>query len=195
MKRMLLAIITFLYRFTRERITLDKVNQKVIEPVPGLILKGRQYYRFKNVADMPQNRFVHYLDFRQESDMNISRDVILKYVEELKTANNSQDASRIGSLLFMLEDSLANCTPLEMLYNLASLVYFTKQEDLSCYDYDYNQDKIALFKAHTNKDFFFRTLLEQTLKITGNMSPSDIEQYLRVSLVKLRAYEQILTGE
>jgi hypothetical protein len=191
---MITWLIGILMRLSYRKLTLDKVNQKLIKPVPGLIIDGVQYYQFVQVADMPQNRFVHYMQFSQELSMGIDRNTLKDYIREVILANNKADASRIGSLMYMLEDTIDNITPVESLYNIASLVYFDKQEDISCYDLDYNAEKIKLFKKLPDKGFFFRTLLENNLLNTTVPPSSDTVDYLIKSVVKLKAYAQILSG-
>ncbi|ELR69162.1 hypothetical protein C900_05358 [Fulvivirga imtechensis AK7] len=192
--KLLLKLIAFLYNFTYEGVYLDDVNKKMIRPVPRLIIDGKQYYEFLQPADIPQNRFVHYLDFREESEMGVTRELLNKYIQELIKANDNHENSRIGSLLYMLQSTVNDCTPIEVLYNMASLMYFDKDEDISCYDLDYNQEKIRKFKKLPDQGFFLRTLCERSLKLTGKSLPKDIDLYLRLSKVKLNAYQQMLTG-
>ncbi|MBL6448576.1 hypothetical protein JMN32_19855 [Fulvivirga sp. 29W222] len=192
--KLLLSLISFLYKLTYEGVYLDGVNKKMIRPVPKLIIDGKQYYEFVQPADIPQNRFVHYLDFRDESQMGMDRTTLNKYFSAIKEANDSGEVSRVGSLVYMAQSSINDCTPIEVLYNMASLMYFDKDEDISCYDLDYNQDKITKFKSLPDKSFFLKTLLEQSLKITGKSLPKNIDQYLKLSMVKLRAYNQTLYG-
>ena len=194
-RKILLRIIEWLYRRTYEQVTLDKVNQKLIRPVPGLIIDGVQYWEFVQIADMPESRRTHYSYLRDEMVMGVDRELLLKYVEELKKANAGHDVNRIGSLLFMLEDTLANVTTIESLYNLASLVYFDPREDLKGYDYDYARQKIERFKALPDKNFFFEILFQQTLKLSSQSLPRDIRQFLRENEVKLNAYKRMLFAQ
>ncbi len=197
MRKLILKLATFLYSLTYERIILDKVNSKLIRPVEGLVIDGVQYYEFVNVADMPQERFVHYLHLRQELSMGIDRETLNKYLDEIMNCNNQEpiDKSRIGAFLYMMKDTINNCTPLETMYNMAALVYFDKREDLKCYDQDYNTLKIEAFKKIKNQGFFFERLLRRGLKTTGEQSPEDIAKYLNQSAVKLRAYRQMLFAD
>jgi hypothetical protein len=192
MRKLIARLAAWLLTFTYERVTLDKVNKKLIKPVEGLIINGVQYYEFVSIGDMPQERFVHYQHLRQEAVMNLDRETLNRYFDELKKANNGKDTSRIGALLYMLQDTINNCTPLEVLYNLAALVYFDKHEDIGCFDGDYNARKIALFKELPNQGFFLTRLLQKGLKLAGEQSPDDILKSLRQSAVKLKAYQQIL---
>jgi hypothetical protein len=194
MQAILNRIIALLMRLSYGKLTLDKINQKLIKPVPGLIIDGVQYYQFVQVADMPENRLVNYADFEKELNMGVDRQTIKEYINELKVANNKADASRIGSLLFMLEDTIDNVTPIEALYNIASVLYFDRSEDVSCYDIDYNAVKIEKFKTVGDKGFFFRSLLENNFKITDKSILNDTVGYLKLSMVKQKAYARILSG-
>ena len=193
MRKLITRLAAWLLTFTYERVTLDKVNSKLIKPVEGLIINGVQYYEFVSISDMPQERFVHYQHLRQEATMNLDRETLMRYFEELKTANNKKDSSRIGALVYMLQDTVTNCTPLEVLYNLAALIYFDKDEDIGCFDGDYNARKIKLFKEYPNQGFFLTRLLQKGLKLATSQSPEDILKSLRQSAVKLEAYRRILS--
>lgn len=193
-KRLLLWLIERLYRATLEPITADKVNKKMVRPVAGLLIDGVQYYEFVHASDMPQGRLVHYNYLREELAMGIDRELLKQYIEELKAANTSQDTNRIGSVLYMLEDTICNVTSIESLYNLASLWFFTLDEDLSTYDLAWNQRKIEAFKRFPDKGFFFGQLLRMPLKGIGVELPSDIQRFLNANAAKLAAYSRILTA-
>lgn len=190
-RKLLLKLIAWLYRFTYEEVTLDKVNSKLIRPVPGVIVDGVQYWEFVQVADMPEARRAHYTYLREEMIMGIDRELQYKIIKQLKEALNKDDKGRANTVLFMWEDMLKNITTVENLYNLASLMYFDPKEDVSKYDLDYAQQKIEKFKT-LPRSFFFGRLLQDGLKISGESLQQDIEQLLREGAVKLRAYNRIL---
>jgi hypothetical protein len=194
LKRLIIRLIAFLYRFTYEAVTLDKINQKMIRPVPGLVINGVQYFEFINAGDMPQARLVHFNYLREEISMGIDRVSMNEYLDQLEAANKEQNVNRIGSLLFMLRDTVNNITTVESLYNLATLWYFDPKEDIATYDYDYNERKKALFKSFHDKGFFFGRLLQHALKHTGLSLPADIQRFLNENAVKASAYRQILSG-
>lgn len=193
-RKILLWIIEQLYRFTWERVTVDKLNSKLIRPVPGLVIDGVQYWEFIQVADMPETRRVHYTYLREEMLMGIDRDLQYKIIKNMKTALDKQEYGRAASILFMWEDMLKNITTVENLYNLASLMYFDKREDISTYDLDYAQQKIERFKR-VDKRFFFTRLLQEGLRISGESLQQDMEQLLKEGAVKLKAYKRMLGDE
>lgn len=188
-----ISFLNFAATETHEPLRLDKLNQKMIRPVEGLVIDGNQYYEFVSSADMPEARFVHFNHLRQELAQGMDIATGNKYLEEMKVANNTNDRSRNGALIYMMQDTMNNCTPLESLYNIAALIYFEKFEDLSCFDNDYNAAKIKAFKAYPNQGFFLSRLILKGLKNVGKESPEDIQKYLRASAVKLKAYQQMLS--
>jgi hypothetical protein len=192
MKKLILKLIEFLYPFTYTPVTLDKLNKKLIRPVPNLIIDGKQYYEFVQVADMPETRRTHYSYLREEMIMGIDRELQMKIITQLKEALNKQEFGRASSVLYMWEDTLKNITTIESLYNIASLMYFDEQEDVGTYDLDYAAMKIAKFKTVFDKGFFFARLLQESLKISGESLQQDMQQLLRENAVKLEAYRRIL---
>jgi hypothetical protein len=189
-----LEVVEKLYPLTHEKVTVDGINKKLIRPVPNLVIDGVQYYEFVNVADMPQARLVHFNYLREEMMMGIGRPFLNEFIDNMMAANKAGDVNRMGSLLFMLRDTVTNITSIESLYNLACLLRFDEREDLSTFDADYNKLKLERFKRYPNKDFFFSELLRSSLKLTGLSLPPDIREFLNANAVKLRAYKQMVSA-
>lgn len=187
-------LIAWLTRMTYEPTTLDKVNKKLIKPVAGLIVNGVQYWEFVNIADMPQNRMVHFQYLREEMVMGIDRELQYKFINQLKEAISKKDDNWANAILFMFEDVLKNISTIESHYNMASLVYFDANEDISTYDADYAARKIEAFKNFKDHSFFFTTLLQGTLNTSLLALGQDMQDYLNRNAEKLRAYNRMLSG-
>jgi len=194
-KKLLLKLATFLYRLTYEPITLDKINRKLVRPVPGLVIEGVQYYEFVNLSDMPQGRMVHYNYMREEMIMGIDRQLQTSIIDKILKACDDKDNGRVAALCFMFKDIINNITSVESLYNVASVAYFDKTEDIATYDMDYNNRKISGFKAMKDKSFFFEWVLRETLRNSGDSLPSDIQKFLNENAAKLNLYKQMLSGK
>lgn len=193
MRKILLPIIAWLYRITYQRTTLEKVNNKLIRPVPGLIVDGVQYFEFVNLGDMPEMRLIHYNYMREELVMGIDRELQLKLINKILDANQEKDSNRIAALGFMFKDIITNITTVESLYNVASVMYFDDKEDIAQYDLDYANEKINRFKRLQDKSFFFGWLLRESLKNTGKQLPADIQQFLNDNAARLKYWKQILS--
>lgn len=193
MRKIYLWLIERLYRLTYERVTLDKQNQKLIRPVPGLLIDGVQYFEFVNKGDMPHMRMVQYGHIREEMVMGIDRKLQMEIIDKILEANEAKDTNRIGALGYMFKDIVANITTIESLYNIASVAYFDEREDIGTYDLDYNRQKIEQFKKLRDKGFFFGYLMRETLKTTGAQLPPDIQKFLNENAVKLNAWKQLIS--
>lgn len=187
-RRIITYLIVTLTKMIYEKFTVDKINKKLVEPIPGL----PGYYRFLSTADMPQGRFVHYLHLVKRLSMNVDEDLLKRYLTVFQEAFKKHDEERFNGAMFLLKDTLHNVTPVETYYWLAALMYFTKDEDLSTFDYDINKKKVEYFKSLPNQSFFLASLLK-SLKSSGDQSLEEIETYLMDSQVKAESYERILT--
>jgi hypothetical protein len=184
--KLILRLIEWLYKFTYEPITLDKLNSKMIKPVPGLVIDGVQYWQFLNLGDMPRNRMVHYTYMREEMTMGIDRDSQNKIIDKIIAANNAGDRDAITLATYAWKDIINNITTIQALYNVASVMYFDPKEDVGTYDADYNDAKIRKFKTIKDKSFFFSHLLQSSLKITSEQMPSDIQRFLNENEAKFK---------
>lgn len=193
-RKILLKVISWLYSFTYEAITLDKINQKLIRPVPGLIVKGEQYFEFENIADMPETRRAEYQNLREEAVMGITRELLVDIFDGQIKAIDSGELSKAASIAFMAKDMIANITSKEILYKLASLMYFTDREDISTYDLDFNNKKIELFKQIEQQGFFFGRLLDNGSSTTGDPLRPDIQKFLKESEVREKSYLRVLSA-
>lgn len=192
-RRILLWLIEKLYRLSYQPLNLDEVNKKLIQPVPGLVIDGIQYFQFVNLGDIPHMRMVHYSYMREEMVMGIDRQLQLKLLAKIKNALKTGDTGSANGFIFIFEDILTNVTTIEALYNVASVVYFDSQEDLSSYDFDYNQKKIQKFKTIKDKSFFFSHLFQTSFKSTADKMPQDIQAFLNANALKLKTWESILS--
>lgn len=165
---------------------LDSVNQKLCEPVIGL----SGYWKFANVADMPQARFVHYLNLTNRLKMNIDEQDLIKYLDGMKAAFEAKDSGKFFGLEFLLRDTVTTCTPIETYYWMAALLYFDEQEDLKTFDYDYNLRKVEYFKSLPDTSFFLARLIE-SLQKSGGLLVTDIKASLQEAQVKANQYTRI----
>lgn len=172
-----------------ERITLDQVNQKLIEPVVGL----DGYYKFVNVADMPKGRFVHYLNLTERLKLNIDEADLIRYLDQMSLAVQRKEEGKYLALDYMLRDLVQTCTPVETYYWMAALYYFDRKEDLKSFDYDYNIRKVEYFKSLPDTSFFLARLIV-SLQKSGELLVEDIKSSLQEVQAKTDQYNRILSG-
>ncbi len=191
MRGLLLRIIPFLYELALPKTMVDKVNSKLLEPVPGLVIDGRQYFRYANPDDIPAFRYVHFLNYREEVSMGASRQLICSFVEDLRKANNRNNPSQVGALLAMLEKTVKDLTPMEAYYWMAALECFDPSvENTTEFDYDLNKRKVEAFKKLKTPGFFLQTLSRHMTEV-GRDLPADKDLYLKEVQVQAKAFEAL----
>lgn len=193
-KRILTVLILWLERLTYEPMRVDNANSKLIVPVHGLIINGKQLYRYKNDLDIPVRRKVAISGVHKWFGATIQIKEVIQFLVQIREANNAGDKSRVGLLAFSLEDMLTNCTDAEAFYMMAACLYFYKEEDHSQFDNDIAKEKIAAFKKLTQKDqaFFLTTLLKH-MGVSKDTSINHILTNLNRSKVKLSGFRQLLS--
>lgn len=186
-------MIIWLERFTYEPLTVDNANAKLIEPVRGLIIDGRQLYRYKNELDIPIKRKVAISGAHKYFGATINVKQVVDFLEQIREANNHNDKSRVGLLAYSLEDMLKHCTDEEGLFRMAATMYFYRDEDHSQFDNDIMLEKVKAFRGlyGEKRDFFFSTLLRH-MGVSSDTSISSILGNLKESRVKLMAYQDLL---
>lgn len=144
-------------------------------------LEGRKIYKFKDLADMPHQRYNYCTRFSTEVNLRLDADTSREIDEELMTfllleKPGIKDRKKAITLLqtrMQMSDALISG---EASYRLASCVYFWKDEDLTDYDYAIGDEKIEIFKR-TNFDNFFLTEPMRNFLPQMNISAQDLKVF------------------
>ena len=67
----------------------------------------------------------------------------------------------------------------DIVFKIASVVYFTKDESPWSYDFKYNKKKIEKWKLLDLKDFFFMIRVQDLIPI-GDLSKTDFATYMKM---------------
>ena len=117
-------------------------------------VKGRQLYQFKNLLDMPHDRYNKATRFVTEFDMRIDADILKKSKQDCLKYSNEGNFTKVIGILNLLEEHTNMLISIEASYRLASCVYFWKDEKLNDYDFEIGDEKITLFKQMGFESFF-----------------------------------------
>ncbi len=114
---------------------------------------GESYYKFNDLANMPYERAFTSVDFYTEMQMNVDYAYLkqhVKAVREILTKNkiNVFDVHKLNEQMAERLDMIRSAN---LMYKLASVVYFDKNENPSVYDAKYNIEKIKRWKKKTQK--------------------------------------------
>lgn len=127
----------------------------------------RHYFRFDDILNMGYDRALKTLVYYKELDMNCDRDFLKAHTQAFDNALK-QTQITIETLIELkkLNDQLKQRLELpkepELMYKLASVVFFDQKENPYTYEFKYGENKIRFWKKNTTlTDFFLqRPLVE-----------------------------------
>lgn len=140
---------------------------------------GTKYYRFADIANLPYERGLMATDVYNELEMRCDRDFLIKFVEAMENLLHQQriDIFTINKLNEILKHRLQMTTHVDLLYKLASVVYFDKTENPYVYEPAYAEKKIAKWRKDKGvQDFFMQKPLLELIPSLENVN-TDLDTY------------------
>jgi hypothetical protein len=123
----------------------------------------KHYFKFSDHLNIPYERGLSCLVYYRELEMNIDREFLQEHLEAIKKIlhTNPIDIFRINNLNEQLLTRLSLPKDPELMYKLASVVFFDQDESPIVYEYEYGKKKIQYWKENTTVHDFF---LQKPLK-------------------------------
>lgn len=140
---------------------------------------GTKYYRFADIANLPYERGLMAFNVYNEVGMRCSREFLIKYADAIDKQLHQQkiDIFTIEKLNSMLKQRLTMTTDTDLLYKLASVVYFDKTENPNVYEPAYAEKKIAKWRKDKGvRDFFMQRPLLELMPSLANVD-TDLDIY------------------
>lgn len=164
--------------------------------IPAFECGGEQFYMFDSQMEVPTGRQFTSLTFYAEMDCRVDREYLEMHTKAMDKVLSDPKKLSIGIIAQLnvhLKERLDLMIPPEFIYKLASVVFFTKDESLYKYDFEYNKKKIQRWKeAGATLDFFLKTPLTTlipSLKSHEKASPI----YLGIAEAVAETHRQHLT--
>lgn len=142
-------------------------------------IAGVDYYQFDDIFNLPFERGLMALAIYEETRMNCSREYLEKHVEVTRELLRSRsiDIYKLNQLNEQMSERLNISFDASLLYKLASIVFFDKNENPSLYEPEYCEKKIAFWKEHRGvTDFFLQKPLLELIPFLQNVD-FDLEKY------------------
>lgn len=170
-----------LLKKTQQKIRTWKHNRKdpkKVFPKSNHIIKyafsvaGTDYYQFDDVFNLPYERGLMAMAIYEETRMNCNREYLEKHVEAMQELLHSKniDIYKINQLNEQMKERLNISFNTSLLYKLASIVYFDKNENPSLYEPEYCNKKIEFWKEHKGiADFFLQKPLQELIPFLQNV--------------------------
>lgn len=158
---------------------------------------GRDYYKFSSESNIPYERGLKTVIFYEENRMKMDLEYIQKHckrMDELLTAQKI-NIYTIKALNDQMKERSQFAYDVNLLYKLASVVFFDKNENPKTYDFVYNRKKIDLWKeGNLANDFFFQRPLLELMPFLKD-AEENFQEYSRINhLVNQRHLENLSTA-
>jgi hypothetical protein len=144
----------------------------------------RHYFRFDDPMNTPYDRALKCLVYWKELDMNCDRAFIKAHTEAidnmlLKGKFTIKDLLTIKTLNDQMKQRLELPKEPDLLYKLASVVFFDQFENPIVYEFKYGESKIRHWKKETElTDFFLSRPLRELIPYLENYG-ENLQMYFR----------------
>lgn len=143
-------------------------------------IDGKEYWTFKNLLDMPAPRYQRIQEFLREADMRITSKDLTDMLELIEHAVNKGRLTDVVVFVNTIKNLTSQYIETDTFYRLFTCLFFDLDEDITDYDFDYNEEKMKLFKAQPMTSFFFAQPMKKYLPQT-DISKQDLEVYLKLT--------------
>jgi len=168
----------------RERIIyIEKHTKENYKIVPAFIIEGVQYYEFEDPFHIALGRGMSANEYFSEFSMKCSREYLQAYCAAVNNClNNAKqvELTKVVKLTTQLQERLDMIFDVDLLYKLASVIYFDKNESPYEYDFKYNLEKIQIWKKKDLTSYFLQEPMSKYIP-SMNISKEGLEEYMRIS--------------
>lgn len=143
----------------------------------------KKFYRFKEDFRMPTGRYKYVYKRFKEHDLRMTREILLKYLDLLEKILSGGEKGKAVNLFNISKTvyDMRSWTKLPFepgaIKRLASVVFFTDDEDLSTFDEKDGQAKIDWWEANCVHDFFSTAPIGDLLNLSDTYRES-LQEYL-----------------
>lgn len=169
---------------------------RLLQRKPKFLLKGEHaikeaftcggvtYYCWDDAFNQPYERALKALTFYEEFRMRTTREFLVRHCDSVDAILNNPKKIEVGRLAILnkqLKERLEWIMEPDILYKLASVIFFDKNESPFTYDFKYSARKIEHWKKHTGmNDFFLQMPIVQLIP------------YLKGSEINFEAYSKLV---
>lgn len=148
MKNNLKRFLPFLYR-------TSFVTQPGHETELAFVSGGVEYFKFTNDLDVYIERYFAALDAINAIEQRVTREYLVTHVDLMTEYLDKGKLSLAAVLNHNLKERISHLFNVDLLYQLASVIYFDRNENCYNYNVEYNEKKIALWRKDKEALAFF----------------------------------------
>ena len=144
---------------------------------------GSRWYQYDNILQLPAKRAIAAEVATRFAEMNLSKPLFKKLIDEMKKHANNGDIVSLFALINEVEFRLDYIGEEETLLELATCYFCLEGEDQNDYTEGYRKKKLEIFNEDSDcKGFFLDKAFEHTTNFS-NMSGTIIRDYLKLNKV------------
>ena len=140
---------------------------------------GTKYYRFADITNLPYERGLMAMHTYNEVQIRCDRAFLVRYADTIDKLLHEQkiDIFKIQKLNEVLKQRLTLVAETDLMYKLASIVYFDKSENPAVYEPAYAEKKIAKWRKDKGvHDFFMQKPLLELMPFSQSAN-TDLDIY------------------
>lgn len=144
---------------------------------------GITYYAYDDIFNVPYERALVALNFYEEVRMRTNKEFLLLHVKAVEDILNDPKKIKMGEIALLnrqLKERLEWIIEADLVYKLASVIFFDKNESSTTYDYKYCNEKIKHWKKHSEMNAFFLQMPVQKLIPFLQDCDIDFQRYSQV---------------
>lgn len=145
--------------------------------IPVFESGGRQYYKFADDLKIPALRAFAAKDVYQELEYKTTKTHMIAHFEAVEQLLSEGKLAQVIILNAEIRSRLDYITHIDLLYKLASVMYFDQSENPYSYDQPYNFTKIANWKKDNDIESFFLKIPFIDLMPHNILSVNDLPVY------------------
>ena len=166
---------TFLKRlFKNNKLPVTKHPVKL-----AFIIDGVDYYQFEDFNNIPAMRGLKTMVFYEEVRMKCTPEYLNLHCQAIDEilGKDKIDIFNIKKLNDQMKQRLDMALDTDLVYKLATVVFFDLKENIEDYDFDYNRKKADVFRKHPS--FFLLKPLQELLPVLTHID-ENLEKYSQV---------------
>lgn len=144
---------------------------------------GTKYYRYEDIQNLPFERGLAALSIYNEVEMRCDRKFLKKYTDVVADLLREKtiDIYKLNALNEMLQQRLSLTCDVDLMYKLASVVFFDKKENPLVYEQSYAEKKIEKWKKDMSVNAFFLQMPLKELIPFSTSAEIDLDTYSKLN--------------
>lgn len=149
---------------------------------------GVEYFCFSNGMNAYFERYQAAMDAINQLELRVDRRYLELHVELTKDYIRAGKLDMVAVLNRNLEERMNHISNVDMLYALASVWYFSKEENVYTYNHEYAEKKIAAWRKDKEVlAFFFKSPLRRYMPLEDTFIENTLPTFTKGQRLQLKA--------